>query len=42
MKTNYETETLKEVLKETEPYVFKNPISKYTPNEHLGNVPPSP
>jgi hypothetical protein len=36
MKTNYETETQEELLKKTEPYVFKNPISKYTPNEHLG------
>lgn len=36
MKTNYETETLQEVLTETEPYVFRNPISQYTPSEHMG------
>ena len=36
METNYETETQEELLKEIEPNVFKNPISKYTPNEHLG------
>ncbi len=36
MKTNYETETQEELLKKIEPEVFKNPISKFTPNEHLG------
>ena len=36
MKTNYETETQDELLKLTESYVFKNPISHYTPNEHIG------
>ena len=36
MKTNFEKETLEEVLTETETYVFKNPISEQTPNEHLG------
>ena len=36
MKPNYEKETLEEVLTETESYVFKNPISQHTPNEHLG------
>ena len=36
MKTNFETKTEEELLTITEPYVFKNPISKYTPNEHLG------
>ena len=36
MKTNYETETQEELLKKIETEVFKNPISKYTPNEHMG------
>lgn len=36
MKSNYEKETLEEVLTETESFVFENPISEYTPNEHLG------
>lgn len=36
MKTILETKTEEELLTITEPYVFKNPISKYTPNEHLG------
>lgn len=36
MKTNYETETRKEPLKETQTYVFENPISQYTPSEHMG------
>lgn len=36
MKTNYESETQEELLKKIEPEVFNNPISKYTPNEHLG------
>ena len=36
MKSNFEKETLEEVLTETETYVFKNPISLQTPNEHLG------
>jgi len=36
MKTNYETETPEELLKETETYVFENPIAMHTPNEHLG------
>ena len=36
MKPNYEKETLEEVLTATESFVFKNPISQHTPNEHLG------
>jgi hypothetical protein len=36
MKSNYEKETLEEVLTATESYVFESPISEYTPNEHLG------
>lgn len=36
MKTNFETETQEELFKEIEPNVFKNPISEYTPNEHMG------
>lgn len=36
MKPNYQKETLEEVLIENESYVFKSPISEYTPNEHLG------
>ena len=36
MKSNYEKETLEEVLTETESFVFENPISQHTPNEHLG------
>jgi hypothetical protein len=36
MKPNFETETQEELLKEIEPNVFKNPISQYTPNEHMG------
>ena len=36
MKTNFETKTEEELMTITEPHVFKNPISKYTPNEHLG------
>ncbi len=36
MKTNFETKTEEELLTITEPYVFKNPISKYTPSEHMG------
>jgi hypothetical protein len=36
MKTNIKKETLKEWVTETESYVFQNPISEYTPNEHLG------
>lgn len=36
MKPNYELETQEELLKEIEPNVFKNPISQYTPNEHMG------
>ena len=36
MKSNFEKETLEEMLTETESYVFENPISQYTPNEHLG------
>jgi len=35
METNYETETQEELLKTTEPYVFRNPISKYTPDDNL-------
>jgi hypothetical protein len=34
MKTNLEKETLEEVITETESYVFENPISQHTPNEH--------
>lgn len=36
MRPNFETETQEELLKEIEPKVFKNPISQYTPNEHMG------
>lgn len=36
MKTIYENETLEEVVKTTEFFVFKNPVSEQTPNEHLG------
>ena len=36
MKPNYEKETLEEVLTETESFIFENPISQHTPNEHLG------
>jgi hypothetical protein len=36
MKTNFETKTEEEALTITEPYVFKNPISQYTPSEHMG------
>lgn len=36
MKPNYEKETLEEVLTEAESFVFKNPISQHTPNEHMG------
>ena len=36
MKPIFENETLKEVLTATESYVFENPISQHTPNEHLG------
>ncbi|RAR73797.1 hypothetical protein [Flavobacterium aciduliphilum] len=36
MKTNFKNETLEEVLTKPESYVFENPISQYTPNEHLG------
>lgn len=36
MKTNFENETLEEVLTKPESFVFENPISQYTPNEHLG------
>jgi hypothetical protein len=36
MKPNYEKETLDEVLTATESFVFENPISEYTPNEHMG------
>ena len=36
MKQNFKKETLEEVLKQTESYVFKNPISQHTPNEHMG------
>jgi hypothetical protein len=36
MKSNFERETLEEVFTETKTYVFKNPISQQTPNEHLG------
>lgn len=36
MKPNYEKETLEEVLTATESFVFENPISEYTPNEHMG------
>jgi hypothetical protein len=36
MKTNYESETLQEVITEIESYVFENPISDYTPDSDLG------
>ena len=36
MKINYETETPEELLQETKTYVFENPISLRTPNEHMG------
>lgn len=36
MKTNNAKETLKQVLTETELYVFKNPISQHITDEHLG------
>lgn len=36
MKTNFETKTEEELLTITEPYVFKNPISEYTPDDNLG------
>ena len=36
MKTNFETKTEEELLTTTEPHVFKNPISKYTPDDNLG------
>jgi hypothetical protein len=36
MKTNFEIKTEEEALTITEPYVFKNPISQYTPSEHMG------
>jgi hypothetical protein len=36
MKSNFEKETFEEVLTETESFVFENPISQHTPNEHLG------
>lgn len=36
MKLNLKQEVLEEVLKETESYVYKNPISQHTPNEHMG------
>ena len=36
MKPIFEKETLAEVSTETESYVFENPISKNTPNEHMG------
>ena len=36
MKTNYETETQDELLKEIETYEFQNPISVYTPDDNLG------
>jgi hypothetical protein len=36
MRPYFETETQEELLKEIEPNVFKNPISQYTPNEHMG------
>jgi len=36
MKSIFECETLEEVFTATESYVFENPISHHTPNEHLG------
>lgn len=36
MKTNFETKTEEELLTISEPYVFKNPISEYTPDDNLG------
>ena len=36
MKSNYEKETLEEVLTETESFLFESPISEYVPNEHMG------
>ena len=36
MKTNFEKKLGQEVLKSSESFVFENPISKYTPNEHMG------
>jgi hypothetical protein len=36
MRPNFETETQEELFKDIEPNVFKNPISEYTPNEHMG------
>ncbi|MFM7981073.1 MAG: hypothetical protein ACKPKO_17320, partial [Candidatus Fonsibacter sp.] len=36
MKTNLETKTEEELLTITEPHVYKNPISQYTLNEHMG------
>jgi hypothetical protein len=36
MKTNFETKTEEELLTITEPYMFKNPISQYTPSENIG------
>jgi hypothetical protein len=36
MKSNFERETLEEVLTEKESFIFENPISQHTPNEHLG------
>lgn len=36
MKSNFEKETLEEMLPETESFVFESPISEYVPNDHLG------
>jgi hypothetical protein len=36
MKTNYESETREELLKENETNVFENPISHHTPDSQLG------
>ncbi len=36
MKPIYQNETLEEVFTATESFVFKNPIAKVTPNEHMG------
>lgn len=35
MKQNFKKETRQEVVRATEPYVFKSPISQHTPNKYL-------